>query len=171
MENEETPRSARSVVSAKSERLRQWAVGISSVLGLLLVILPWQFWRDAIDGALFHVTLLGISGYLLSTVCVGAVLYGLVSSRHHSIPSAWTLVSAGVLVVLPVLKWVAIVRWGLELFHNRMGLGQEIAGFIPNALIDGVLWLVSLGLFAVLLRCRSQRVRRDLTPKPYSCEP
>lgn len=154
-----------STILAESERSRRWAIGLSLVLGLLLVVLPWQFWRDAISGGLYYVTPLGISGYALSAMCVAAVLYGLLSSRHRSTPPAWTLLPAIALVAVPLLKWTAIYIRGLEsleVFHNRMGLGQEIWGFIPNAVIDGVLALTSFGmLVALIMCCQATTVRPD----------
>lgn len=131
---------------------------MSGIVGLLIVVMPWPFWRDAIDGDLHYVTPIGISGYALSVACVGLVLYGLIS-RPGPKAASWLFFPSLVLVVLPILKWLLISVAGLELFHNRMGLGQEIAGFIPNLVIDGILAVASIGLFVVLIVCR--RAERD----------
>ena len=44
-----------------------------------------------------------------------------------------------------LLKWLLILGGGWEWFHNRMGLGMEILGPIPNYVIDGAIFLGLLG--------------------------
>ena len=147
-------------------RRKRWVLALCAAELLLLGALPFPYWRDAVRGDFFSATPLSVAMYATLLVLAVIVLL-LLMNRNLSSP---LLKGAGILALVPLLslglKWVAIVASGMEgmgLFHNRMGLGMEILGPIPNMVIDAILFLAALGVFILVWTLRLRLAGGDGT--------
>jgi heme/copper-type cytochrome/quinol oxidase subunit 2 len=134
-----------------SDPLGRWSLIVCILLGGLLVLLPWPYWKDAVDGVWLYITSLGISLYILMFALVAILAFCLSTRNHTAAKSKVSEILFSVAILLtPVLKWCIIATMGLQYFHNLDGLGREILGPIPNMVIDGVLGSVSATLLLLL---------------------
>jgi drug/metabolite transporter (DMT)-like permease len=120
----------------------------------ILAFLTWPFWDDGLRGNSYATpAAMAIYGFLFLATCF-LLLAGAapaVTPRRVAIATAWTMPA------VMLLKWLLIFGGRWESFHNRMGLGMEILGPIPNYVVDGAIFLGSLAVvFAV----------RRASPKP-----
>jgi hypothetical protein len=138
-----------------------------AVESLFLVALPFPYWKDALRGTFIYATPLSVAIYV--TLLFLAVIVLLLLLRQNL--SSRLLTGAIILALMPLLslslKWLAILSSrqykSLELFHNRMGLGEEILGHIPNLIIDGGIFLAALGAFVTLWTLRRHLVESGAT--------
>ena len=132
----------------------KWPFVMAVVSIIIAALLPFPFWQKSSS-----VTTLGRIHYLFLFVCSVLLFFSLLMAKSSM---QWR--KAGfILAVLPLLslgvKWIVVPlnwRW-FELFHNSMGLGMEILGFLPNMVIDGGLFAAFLGTFFAGWRCGAIR--------------
>jgi 1-acyl-sn-glycerol-3-phosphate acyltransferase len=116
---------------------------------VLLALVPFPYWQDAVQGRWHFLTLLGCVVYFAMLLLTGIVF---VQVRNRHTVSKSPLILAATLASIPVFKWTLVALGGMEVFHNRMGLGMEILGFIPNLVIDAGLFIGALGLLIAVWR-------------------
>lgn len=113
----------------------------------IIAFFTWPFWVDGLRGdSDATAPAMAIYGFLFLAACL-LLLAGAapaVAPRGVVVATAWSMPAA------MLIKWLLILGGGWERFHNRMGLGMEILGPLPNYVIDGAIFLGSLGVvFAV----------------------
>lgn len=126
---------------------KRWAIRFCKIQLVLLPVLTYPYWGEALKGRFYNATRLSI--YMYGVVFVlTVILFGLLSriTRPPAVLSRLLLFLACVPLGGVALKWGLVVVVGLTLFHNEMGLGMEIFGSLPNMFIDGCLFLAALAI-------------------------
>ena len=115
----------------------------------IIAFLTWPFWDDGLRGN-FYATpaAMAIYGIVFLATCF-LLLAGAapaIAPRAAVVATAWSLPA------VMLIKGLLILGGGWGRFHNRMGLGMEILGPIPNYVVDGVIFLGSLGVVYTVRR-------------------
>ncbi len=146
-----------------SPTANRWAIILASVEAIASLVLLLLFWRMHRNfHHWFYVTHLGLAVYVGILCCslalLLALLYAFVRIGHspQRIPTFLLLMLAFVPIFSLLVKWVPTFFGPISddwfaLFHNRMGLGMEILGPIPNMILDGLLFVATLGPFLAIL--------------------
>jgi hypothetical protein len=154
--------------AAAAPRKRGWRVFACVAQTIVIAVMAYPFWADALHGNTFHATPLALGTYgLLFLMTCGLLLFSIMTV---AVPRAARLAARSMPAIM-VLKWVAMLGGGWELFHNRMGLGMEILGPIPNYVIDGAIFLGAVGV-AWTFRVDVQKCEvSDDSPRPRRVSP
>jgi len=145
---------------------KRWAIRFCVIQLILLPVLTRPYWGDALRGSFFYATQFSIYMYGVVFVLTAVLLGSLLPMARAPAVLCRLLF---LLAVSPlgsfVLKWGVVVVAGIAPFHNKMGLGMEILGPIPNMFIDGCLSLAALAIAASIwtLRGLSHRAKENRT--------
>jgi hypothetical protein len=120
----------------------------------IIGFMTWPFWDDGLRGNFYATpSAMAIYGFLFLASC-----FLLLASVAPAVaPRAVAVATAGSMPVVMLLKWLLILGGGWQWFHNHMGLGMEILGPVPNYVIDGAIFLGSLGVAYAVRRALPKR--------------
>ncbi len=124
----------------KANRWWGWAASLCAVQVLSICLVSWPYWSEALRGRSFYATALSMCIYGFTLWVNGLLFLCSVGLLRQAVRSA-----AATIPIILCFKWIWIMIFdGLDYFHNRMGLGMEILGPVPNMVIDAIILAGSL---------------------------
>jgi hypothetical protein len=148
---------------ARPDRSHRWKALACGGQVAMTCLVTYPYWSEALRGRFFYTTVASLCMYglfLLITCLIFLDSFGLLrpmTQLKQHVPRRVQLVAAGAIPVTLSIKWIWILAFdGMEYFHNAMGLGMEILIWIPNIVIDCLIFAGSLVVLWTVARGRPE---------------